>query len=360
MINETAYTLSQTTRDILFSYSLVIIIVGTIGNVLLLGTLIYKHVKQSQTSVTETNITTPDLCLQPHPTVKHKPPKKGWSLADELLLLLTVSDILCLWVLAVRYSILLSTCYDIRVYNTAVCKIHMYLSMVCTNLANAFLCIFSVQRAICIRWPLANYTWLSRKRLNMCVGVSLVFILLKHVAVFYFFEVLEDEDGLQCESTLLESAVFRAYYNFEFATHVVIGYSILIVANICLCIALHQRGSLQAHSGNELNTLSGERLKTQISDSATGGRNTARIILLFSIFQLITSVPFFVLLELSQLFELDIIPHEYRALTYYICTLAMFTNNAVNFFLLSSISERFRSDTKDFLRYLKTKCVQIM
>ncbi|CAL8098791.1 unnamed protein product [Calicophoron daubneyi] len=353
MENKTDIHLTPTIRLTLTSYAIALITIGTVSNSLLLFTIIFRY-KRRRVFMTRMKSLAEELKRPPSAT-HLKQVNKSLTLADELLVLLTICDLFCLWILVLRHTVLLLTSYDIRIHSQLLCKIHTYASMVCSNLSTALLCIFSVQRTICIKWPLVSYTWFSRSRLNICLFVSLLLILLKHAPVFYFFNIYQKGNDYYCDFALEDAHYFTIYYEFEFITHVIIGYLLLAVANVCLCVFLRDKRPNHSSSGSSSTSCTCTQRSLR-----KGGHNTGRIVLLFSTFQLITSVPFFVLIELNQVFGMRLFPARYAITVFYFTILAVLTNNALNYFLLLAISKRFREDSAEFLvnvfSYIRVRC----
>ncbi|CAL8098793.1 unnamed protein product [Calicophoron daubneyi] len=345
--NGTFPQLSLTSRYICLTYSILLLVFGTVGNILLVCTVIYKNVRKGE-STCETQTTVDDgNKVSTRLTGRSKLRKHLFSPADQLLILLTASDLLCLWILVIRYTIDLGIQFDIRTASTVCCKIHVFLSFICSNVSIALLCVFAVHRALCIRWPLAAYTWLSRRVITASLIVTVIFITGKHFVLLFVFDVYKIDGGLYCDAREPQLLILGHYY-FEFATNAVLGYAILIVSNIMLYISVVSKKRLQSHSHTPFNGQSANQRCIQTGVQASTGRHIARILLIFSILQLLTSTPFFVCIELSQLMRWSLVPAEHTFLVYYALLLAMFTNNAINYYVLLCISRQFRNISKEF------------
>ncbi|KAA3680944.1 uncharacterized protein DEA37_0002524 [Paragonimus westermani] len=347
MDNHTIAELTEPERLTLYVYSVLLLVVGTVGNSLLLATVLFKKLRKPTLEVN--TIQCPAIAR----TVQKVHPAHTGSTADKLLLLLTFADLVCLWVLVLRYSLTLSAYGDVRLQNKFACKFHTFLSMVCSNLSIALLCIFSVHRAISIRWPLASYTWLSKRKLNACLFGAFVFILLKHAPALFIFSLVDLDVGVKCDIRPDTDTLGKAYYYLEFSTHCVLGYPILIVSNILLYVFLKRtlKRGITSMSGT-----SNRSTDTVTQSATTTGISIARVLLFFSWIQLITSVPFLIFIESSDQFGWDIIPDNRKLFVYFALLLAMLTNNGINFFIMIGISTKFRGDVRSLLVHFRELC----
>ncbi|KAA0189675.1 hypothetical protein FBUS_00501 [Fasciolopsis buskii] len=337
MDNKTVESLPDGVRCTIIIYTVILIAFGTVGNILLLSTIFYKRFRRSlPTEATEmTAIGTQKLRTNSTSVVRTPitpAVQQRLSIADQLLSVLTVTDTLCLWIIVTRYLVHLSTDYDIRTYSVAACKFHTFLTMILSDASTAILCIFAAHRAVCIRYPLISHHWFTRSRMKIITLVAFLFIMSKHLPSLFLFTLLPIPNGLKCDVREDTSVYNQIYYNFEFITHAIFGYLCLIVANILLFVSLAYTNRVQtaAQAGS--------------GESPASGLQIARVILLFSFIQLITAVPFFILIELSGLYELFLLPDSTQLIMYYILTLAIFSNCGINFYMLLGISERFRKD----------------
>ncbi|KAG5448941.1 hypothetical protein CSKR_103439 [Clonorchis sinensis] len=335
MDNHSIDEISAPHRIGFITYSIILLVFGTVGNVLLLATVLYKNVRRSSP---ESRTEVPS-----NATVATSKHQGHVSIADKLLIMLTLSDLFCLWVLVLRYTVNLLTFGELRSASQFACLFHTYLSMCLSNLSIVFLCIFCVHRTAVIIWPFAIHTWLTGRCLNICLAVSTVAIFLKHIPVFFIFGLQDTGTQKKCDTTGEMPFIEQGYVYCEFITHCVLGYLILIVSNVCMCIALRKR-----HAQGFPLTLpatSGEN-RGNILCKSSRSKNVAYVIALFSLLQLITSIPFFIVIELSSYVGVKLVPENQRLFVYFTLLLATFTNNAINYYVMVGISSKFRADTR--------------
>lgn len=347
MDNHSTAELTSVEHGSIFSYAIILITFGTIGNVLLILTIcakmFKKHIpKERSTAVTNLSVA-PRVSIQTRSVLR----LQKMSQADQLLMMLTVSDLLCLWILLLRHIIFLKTDWDIRIANSTACKLGTFIAFVFTDLSVAILCIFSVHRALLIQCPLHSHVWLTRTKINIACLVAVVFILVKHIPVLVFFD---NKSNDLCDLIPSYQQSVEIYYKFEFATQCILGYLIMIVANIILFAAFHCK------KDSNIATHVGQAKQGESNAGSSSGRNIARILLCFSAIQLVTSVPTYIFIELSGVFHLELIPRNRMLLTYYICCLATLTNSGINYYLLLVVSTKFRKDTKNMYRALLHTC----
>ncbi|KAA3679232.1 uncharacterized protein DEA37_0015010 [Paragonimus westermani] len=339
MDNHTIEEISKPVAVVMCVYSYFLLAMGTSGNILLLLTLLFKkHHRRKPV---------PEI-IPRHANLYPSCRVVSGNASDRLLMLLTTSDLCCLWVLVLRYLIILTSGGDIRTVSDSFCKIHTFSSMVCSNLSIALLCIFSVHRTIGIQWPLVSHTWLTKKRLNTYLVFALMIILLKHTSVLFLFQLSEIGQRKKCDLNDQWPTLGKVYYNIEFSTHCCLGYSVLIISNICLFVALKRK--------TRKNLVTTSRDKSGPNDATHKGINTARTLLFFTIIQLLTSVPFLVVIEFNDQLNLQMVPEQHKLTVYFGLLLAMFTNNAINYFLMIGISKTFMNEARDYFIHLKKLC----
>nr|CAH8840906.1 unnamed protein product [Trichobilharzia regenti] len=340
MSNSTFIDFGQPMTGILAIYSISVIIFGSLGNILILLTISHKNYllqHENGRSVDSSFTSSIDI-------IKGIICIKSCKRSELLLILLTYADFICLWIIVLRYAIHLSADQDIRAITLTGCLLHTYLSMVGSNLSVGLLGIFSVQRAIAIIWPMISKKLLTRKCLYICMLITLLIILTKHLPVFILLNIRQlTPDLYVCDINYNDDdnkTKFKYYYYIEFSTHIVLGYVILIISNISLfiCLNIQKRNKISNVSiGNDSTTQKSNRIRYM---------NSARLVLALSFYQVISSIPFFVLVELPSVSGRQIIPSNKRWLAYYITTLLLFTNNSYNFFITVYVSQHFRKSTK--------------
>ncbi|KAA3680946.1 uncharacterized protein DEA37_0002526 [Paragonimus westermani] len=332
---------------------------GCIGNVLLLGTLIYKQIA-TRIANRQPRIRTSGSSITTYPT--RSPTDRGVffkSTADYLLFLVIGVEFLCLWILVLRHTIYLGWEYDVRTLDQASCVIHTFVSVFSTNMAVAVLCIFSAHRMVSMRWPLASVRLFTRRRLNWClVGVCAV-ILCKQIPLLLLIRLLPAEQGkYKCEAVQNnEYITLRHVYNYcEFFSHSLLGYTSLVFFNATLYFVLRKHN----HSmKNSLKLDSSQSSQTTTNKSRAGqprmhrdGTTASKIILLLSFVQVLSTLPYFLLVELHRIQKWNLFIGEQQVMVYYICILLVYTNSAFNYYLILGISKKFRTMTLEMLKFI--------
>ncbi|KAA3680947.1 uncharacterized protein DEA37_0002527 [Paragonimus westermani] len=329
---------------------------GGTGNVLLLCTLIYK---QSNAKLNN------QLTLNPNSRTTHSS-RSGLnrrfyfkSTADYLLFLVASSEFLCLWILVLRHVIYLGSDYDVRTFNQTICVTHTFISLVSTNLAVALLCFFSAHRVISVRWPLASARLITRRCLNWCLVGVFVTILCKQIPVIFLFRLLSSGSGrYSCEPvSSAELSVLRHVYTYyEYLSHSVFGYISLIFFNAALYFVLrkHYRSAKFFLELDRLPSTTRALAKLNVLHPKTckDGVTVAKIILLLSSVQVLSTVPYFVLVELHRIHKWNLFSVRTQLIVHYVCILAVYTNSAFSYYFVIGLGKSFRAITLEMLRFI--------
>ncbi|VEL40260.1 unnamed protein product [Protopolystoma xenopodis] len=288
--------------------AILLLALGTVGNILFLFTIFYKsQLKSRAGSVKSTRMPYASLTLWPKrkaslPTGYHPQVTEGlWSYkgfqgrqnplscllvatSDRLLSLMTFTDCLAQWTTLPRYLLLILTEVDLRTLHPCICWMHTFVVMTTTNLSVAYLCIFSVHRAIRLRWPLWSRRKLTQARLQFAIVLATGLCIAKHLPVFFLFRVVPNNrinssspsspcPTCSSSSSSVAAALFRAainatslpvkesfacdlyctnstsvclgwfYYGLEFFTHGLLAYFCILPATCLLCQALRHSAS---------------------------------------------------------------------------------------------------------------------
>lgn len=371
MDNHTIEELHPVVRYVLFSYSVLLIFVGTISNIVLIIVLTFKINNKNQIKQqSKSNFNLSNRNSDADNLTKFKSKIKWrWkisSTANFLLILISIMDTSILLILVLRYSIHLATDKDIRTINDFFCYIHTYLSMVSTNMSLALLCLFAGHRAIAMHWPFFTRKWFTSTKLYAIVIFISLIILIKQIPVLLFFRVISypstNNNINQTECNIIPSKIRYAkfYYYFEFGSHTIMGYFVLIVFNVLLFITLTIGRKFPNKSmitnNNELIDQS-KKSSFSLTTNHNQGASAAKLLLCLSIFQVITSTPSFVLIELSGICQLNLISLEYELLVFYISFLLVCTNSSLNYFVYLIISKQFRLNNIIFFKHIQNKII---
>lgn len=351
-----ARNITSTSKWIFLTYSASLLTFGTIGNVVLLVTLIYKRYcvkrvgssrRRSSATLSISNVTTLN-------TQSYSGPRRQFSPADPLLSLLTCYQTACLWFFVFPQVLIYVINFDLTATNQSVCVIHRFLSRFCLNSSLVVMCVFSVYRAWSMKWPFSSTKWIDSKRLKVCMVGSHVFVLLKNLPSFWMVKVTETRQAKQCgllsDQTRKTLVIF--YHYTEMITHSIIGYTILAVCDALLYLTLRKTN----RSVRKLKT--DEKRSYRISSREAGpslsrhteGLLASQVILGISAMQVLLSTPYFVIVQLGQAIKLNLIPTRFEAPIKTSLQLLVFTNWGLNYWVILCISRQFRQQTCYVLR----------
>ncbi|KAG5448940.1 hypothetical protein CSKR_103440 [Clonorchis sinensis] len=339
-------------RHFLVVYCFSLIILGVIGNVLLLSTLIYKQIRPRNLRSLSTKKTS---------AVSVGPAKRNWkgrfrffTTADYLLFILVSCECICIWIVLLRYGIHLASGFDFATLSELGCKIHMFASRLVLNMTVAMMSIFSAHRMISMRWPLVTLERITRTRLNWLIICSFVLIISKQIPVFFLFRLdLENRDIHRCTASLEhEDATLRQiYFYLEFSTHSGLGYFLLIAFNVTLYVTIkrYRRQNNRSRTDFIVDGRAPSCSKRE-NNARSQGLTMTRIIMSLSLIQVVSTTPYFLLVEANKRLKLNFFPAEYEVLVFYTCILAVYTNNALNYYIILCISRKFRQLTMELIR----------
>ncbi|KAA0189671.1 hypothetical protein FBUS_00500 [Fasciolopsis buskii] len=343
-------------------YSILLILFGCSGNVMLLTTLVYKQRRQQVPTRFHRSVSSQSSTGGTMP--RYLRPGRGYftSTADYLLFLVTLCEFCCIWVVVLRYTVHLALGYDLRTRFKHGCVIQKFLTSFFTHVFVALLCVFLAQRAFSMRCPLLARKVITRFRLNCCLASILVFISLKHVPVLFIYADVKNSHTTNCATQPGRIAVTmdQVYRLFDFITHSVIGYGLMVVLNAVLYSALRKsRLSPLARNTRIINSPKPEILTDQKCNVGISRRGLAasRIILCLSISQVISSIPYFVLIELFHMLKLNWLTPRNQLAIYYVCVFILFTNYVINYFVVLAVSSRIRQTSMKMLSGLLRRTV---
>ncbi|THD28367.1 hypothetical protein D915_000855 [Fasciola hepatica] len=199
-----------------------------------------------------------------------------------------------------------------------------------------------------MRWPLLARKFITRFRLNCCLVGILAFISLKHVPVLFIYAGVEDPHSTNCATQPYAIAITadKVYRLFDFITHSIIGYSLMVLLNAILYSALRQYRALPEVNSTRILTSPRHPVPSSAHKTSAGvhrrGLAASRIILCLSVSQVISTIPYFILIELFGILKVNwLTPRNYLTL-YYACVFTLFTNYVINYFVVLLISSRIR------------------
>ena len=301
----------------------VLILFGSIGNILSIVVLTRKSIRNSATAL--------------------------------YLTFLAFSDILVLYTGLLRQWIFYVFEYDIRHLSEAVCKIHLWLVYTSLDFSAWILMALTMERVMATWWPFRARRLCSR--LNAAVLIMAILFLLLAINSHFMYgmthETNVDENGTvsTVENCL---AVNEGYIDFlrkvwswiDFGMFCLFPLSVIVVGNICiLANVMRSQRRLSAVSLQQEETRSRRR-----SSSGRGGKFsslTAMLLVLNTVF-LITTLPISVY-NIGYNHWVYTSNHQTIAsleLWWAIVNMLMYTNNSVNFLLYCLSGSRFRKEAK--------------
>ncbi|GAA55345.1 hypothetical protein CLF_107641 [Clonorchis sinensis] len=334
-------------RNICVAYFIILFSLGVVGNTLLLSTLIYKQFQPRHVNTSSRRGT-----LQVRAPIRFHPRKhrlRFHSTADYLLFLLVFCEFICIWLVLLRYGLHLIADTDLRNFSTFGCKLHVFLSQSAINMTVAMMCIFSAHRMVSMKWPLGTMKRITRRRLNWIIIGSLLSVLLKQLPVFHLFYRDEVGDGVQkcIKSRDPRLSVYINVYSYvEFGTHSALGYTLLVCFNSVLYYTVNRyRRQNRQKSIVGVSKMEDAEITLKKTESRRVRLSASIVIISLSFVQVLSTIPYFLLIELNTRFKLNLVPVEYQFVVYYASIFTVFVNNAINYYLVLSISKKFRQLT---------------
>lgn len=375
MTNDTVELLHPTARKVFLGYSIVLLVSGIFGNVLLLSTLVYKtkpvrmfrnSIKLRRRSVTQSisgNFSQPDQQQQQLLVHRKNAAFRSSSLssADFLLLCVTISEFITIWVIILRFVVYLSLGIDFQKLSTAACKIHFFLSKMFIHSTVALLCIFTAHRALSMTHPLKVKKWITHTRLRLLIGCSVGMILFKNCSILALFQLIDSGGHAQCSIPEPKNGSFnfKAVYFFgEFVSHSVLGYMFLIIFNTWLYVVMwnyQKKSKIDRRSAREAEAVRSEdtgRQQPKRISKAEAAISASRVIMLQSVVQVLFTTPYFTLVEFYKKMNWTFFPKEHEITVYYACILPIYTNNAFNYIFVCIASPTIRKMSVKLLRNL--------
>ncbi|TGZ55780.1 hypothetical protein CRM22_010324 [Opisthorchis felineus] len=331
-------------RNICVVYFIILFSSGVVGNTLLLSTLIYKQFQPRYVNTSSRHGT-----LQVRAPIRFRSRKhrlRFQSTADYLLFLLVFCEFICIWLVLLRYGLHLIADTDLRNVSTFGCKLHVFLSQSAVNMTVAMMCIFSAHRMVSMRWPLGTMKRITRRCINWIIIGSLLSILLKQLPVFHLFYLDEVGEGVQkcIKSRDPKFAVYTAVYSYvEFGTHSALGYTLLVCFNSVLYYTVNRYRRQNWQKGRvAVSKMDDAEITLKKTETRRVGLSASIVVISLSFVQVLSTIPYFLLIEINTRFKLNLFPVEYEFVVYYVSILTVFVNNAINYYLVLGISKKFR------------------
>ena len=297
----------------------VLIVLGSIGNILSIVVLTRKSIRNSITP---------------------------------LLTFLAFSDILVLYTGLLRQWIQNTFDYDIRHFSEIACKIHLWLVYTCLDLSAWIIMALTLDRVIATWWPFRARQLCTRTCAIKVVATVVLFLLIVNSHFLYGVANKTHTDGNGTVVKVKKCFPVHAGY-IEFLQKVwtimdllivcLIPFSVILVGNICIVAKLVRRQ-------RRLSTINETSIRRRSSARNSGSISslTAMLLVLSTLF-LITTLPTNVFIYLAENYwrhERDPETLSNQKLWWAIANMLMYTNNSVNFLLYCLSGSRFRKEAR--------------
>ncbi|XP_074659843.1 FMRFamide receptor-like [Tubulanus polymorphus] len=288
-----SYVETEIADSLLIYGSAIIIILGTIGNILAIIVFSARPVSSKPTSI--------------------------------LMRLLAIFDTLVLYTGLLRYWILATWKYDIRSYSLTTCLVHTYLLYVFVTISVWILVTVTIHRLIVVVVPLKAKTMLTMKSLFITMLALLIFSLTLNLHMLWTVE-WHDRRCMPQKSFWWD----HVWPKIDLCINALIPFVVLMLCNAVIIWKVHESAKKVTKSSSGVTTKS--RLNSM----------TAMLISVNFVF-LICNLPLTV-------YNLDIFKpntdHQNAIdwLIWAILNLLMYTNNAANFYIYSISGPRFRGE----------------
>ena len=301
----------------------ILIVFGSIGNILSIVVLTRKSIRNSTTAL--------------------------------YLTFLAFSDILVLYTGLLRQWIYHVFDYDIRHFSEITCKIHLWLVYTCLDLSAWIIMTLTMERVMATWWPFR-----ARRLCGLaCAVVLLVAIVILLLAVNSHFmygmvhkthsdtngTVLTDEKCIAVHDDYAEFFI-NVWTLIDLCMFCLVPFSVIVIGNICILAKLMR-------SQRRLSAVSLPHDETSIrrrSSSGSGGAIsslTAMLLVLNTVF-LVTTLPISVYNIGYNYWRHTEDPRAIASLELWwaIVNMLMYANNCVNFLLYCLSGSRFRGEAK--------------
>lgn len=298
---------------ILLTYALpVIIIMGTIGN--MLSFLVLVRCQMRNTSV------------------------------YFYLMTLAVADTCVLYLSAFKTWIRLIVGYELLHESDGVCKVVNFLNLFWLHLSAWLIVFVTVDRFVVVWFPFKASSVCTVTRSRVATTVLVIALIAYNSHFFWTYQLYVHPKYGTPTCGPPESMRRFMFGEFEFlklSTYSLIPFAIILVLNVAIITRLHWRPFLlRGRSGDTTSTFSG----ASRTESATYGRQAkvTYMLVAVSFAWLVLTLPNAIHMFISKLVNADT-SHMFRAISF----LLMYTNHAINFYLYCITGKKFRRELED-------------
>ena len=282
----------------------IIVIVGTIGNMLSFAVLLRK-------------------------------PMRGTSVYVYLAAL-AWADTAVLYLSAFKTWIRIMTGWELLHVSEAGCKILMHLFVVSLHMAAWLIVAMSVDRLIAVLMPFRAVSWCSTFRARIISLIMLIIFYMIHLHILWKFRLEEEHGHYQCAGGSFDYFIVEVFPWLRLVTYSIIPFCIVLILNVIIISKLiKERPEVQQTDGNIFNT---QRMMIQ-------QRKLTVMLLSVSFVWLGLSSPFTIWRLVYPGIATKDQHHRARVfLARTICFNIMWLNHAVNFLLYCLTGKKFRRE----------------
>ena len=287
----------------------ILIVGGTLGNVLSFTVMLRKKIRNSTTSL--------------------------------YLLVLSVVDTVVLYTGLLRLYIKHSSGYDIRHSSSLACKFHLFGVYACQQFDSWILVSVTLERVCAVFLPHKSKEIFTKQFATVSLIIQALVIIIINSNFFYTHDLLyfRDLDGRMepiCFPPLQEhlSYISNVWPWIDFCLFSLMPFAIILTSNVAIvCRLLWSRYARRRH------------LRATHDVKMT---SMTAILITVSIVFFVTTAPISIFLILSAMLhqDADIYQQAFMSLIWAVLNMILYTNNAVNFLLYCFSGPRFRRELK--------------
>lgn len=260
------------------------------------------------------------------------------------LLALAVADTSMLYVSAFKTWIRAVFGYELLHESDGACKVVTFLFLFWLHLSAWLIVFVTVDRFVVVWFPFkaSSVCTVTRSRIATVALVMTIIVYNSHV--FWTYHLFYDpyKRMLVCGPQSTMRFMFREFEYLKLASYSLIPFAIILVLNVAIITRLHWRPFLlRGRSGDTTSTFSG----TSRTESATYGRQAKVTYMLaaVSLAWLVLTLPYAVHALVFILSGSDPWRGMFRAVSF----LLMYTNHAINFYIYCITGKKFRRELED-------------
>lgn len=260
------------------------------------------------------------------------------------LLALAVADTCVLYLSAFKSWIRLVFGYELLHESDGVCRFFTFLVLFWQHLSAWLIVFVTVDRFVVVWFPFkaSSVCTVTRSRLATAVLVTTLIVYNSHVFWTYHLFYNPYWKSLACGYRSTMPFMKKEFEFLKLATYSLVPFAVILVLNVAIITRLHWRPFLlRGRSGDTSSTFSG----TSRSESATNGRQAkvTYMLVAVSFAWLALTFPNAIHALVFHLSTSDQARSMYRAVSF----LLVYTNHAINFYLYCITGKKFRRELEE-------------